>query len=80
MLALKIPAPKLKRLGTCWLHGGRVQWSVSMVGFSLSLVRSLVYVFYITGGPRDLVPYIPTVPIEGEGPGPGRGKKRNQSC
>ena len=31
-----------------------------MVHVRLSLLRSLVYVFYITGGPRDLVPYIPT--------------------
>ena len=29
--------------------------------FSVFLVRCLVYVFYITGGPRDLVPYIPTL-------------------
>jgi hypothetical protein len=32
-----------------------------MVAFSLFFVRSLVYVFYITGGPRDLMPYIPTL-------------------
>ena len=32
-----------------------------IVAFSLSLIRSLVYVFYITGGPRDLMPYIPTL-------------------
>jgi hypothetical protein len=34
-----------------------------MVAFSLSFIRSLVYVFYITGGPRDLMPYIPTVTL-----------------
>jgi hypothetical protein len=35
-----------------------------MVAFSLSFIRSLVYVFYITGGPRDLMPYIPTVRLD----------------
>jgi hypothetical protein len=46
----------LRGTDQCWLHGG----SGSMVAFSLFLVRSLVYVFYMTGGPRDLMPYIPT--------------------
>jgi hypothetical protein len=47
----------LRGTDQCWLHGG----SGSLVAFSSSFVRSLVYVFYMTGGPRDLMPYIPTV-------------------
>jgi hypothetical protein len=47
----------LRGTDQCWLHGG----SGSIVAFSLFFIRSLVYVFYITGGPRDLMPYIPTL-------------------